>query len=71
MSVDQQECQHPAFFHNLCVSCGARVPKAHRAVADEGGDPENPHEKVILSGGNIITLTEKEAEDMKGVYCFV
>lgn len=61
-------CKHPAFFRDLCVSCGVHMSKT--PSGEEGGAATlistTTKERVILSGGHTITLTDGEAREMKG-----
>lgn len=65
-------CRHPAYFRDLCVSCGLHRSKTSmRAEMDAVQSILQSElvskEKVILSGGHSITLTDKEALEMKGM----
>jgi hypothetical protein len=69
-ALARASCQHPAFFRDLCVSCGVHASKTQRAAEEEqAGGTGGGRSQVILSGGNAISLSAKEAMEMKGGCC--
>lgn len=53
-----KECEHPAFFNKMCVSCG----KLFNDINDSSSTP--PLSSIVIKG-KVLQVSKKEAQEVQ------